>query len=218
MSTGPEKVRTLPVRDAFLAWVRLYGVSELTLSDKFSGDHTLERLSSSQAAEHAVQRFVKNRNTRSTWMDASKETLINKVKGAINNATYHATRSGTPDNVFLFLRPSVYHGAQQLAACVKCSIRTVVVSDVSRDEAMRGANKNRHHEVRVNNTTHYLLCKSSEEDEKFWIMGAWSPLSSSFNLYHYQSHTPTPDIEMTPGYCRWSVDSTNVPFFPKAKK
>lgn len=202
------RTRTLEVRPAFLEWLRRYKITDFDLADKFTGDHTLERLSSSRAAEKALDRFRKNRNTLSSWMDTTTEGIMNKVKGAVSTAFYHATKSGVPENAFQSLLPCVHRGGQQLAVRIKCSIRTVRVHELTRDEAMRGANKNRHHEVKLGGTTFYLLCKSTEVDTKFWIVGAWKPLEQHFNLYHYQS-SPTPEIGLVPKFQKWIFEDDN---------
>lgn len=218
MGNGVKRTRQLEERKAFLAWLGQYPVRHFELSDKFSGDHTLEHLSSSAAAERAVQRFARNGNTCSTWMDITKEKIVDKVRGTINNARYFLFHSAVPENALTLLRPTVYRGSQQLAASIKCSVRTVTVESLTRDEAQHPRHRNRHHTITSGNTTHYLRCRSSEEETKFWIMGAWNPLQEHFTLYHYQGHTPQPEVGMLPEYRRWTIDEDGNPTTPSAKK
>lgn len=217
MSGMPPKIKTFSVNEAFFAWLKIYSVTEFELSDKFSGDHTLERLSSSQAAEQALRRYQNsNGRTRiSTWIDISQDKIIDKARGSVNNARREAL-SGIPENALAHLRPTVYRGGQQLAACIKCNLRTVSVDNLTRDEAARPGNRSKVTEWKHEGETQYLRCKSTEEEARFWIVGAWQPLESKFNLYHYESYLPTPECQVLPVYCRWSVDPDGNPQVPQA--
>lgn len=218
MPITPPKTRLFSCLEAIQPWLRHYPLQTPVLSDKFSSDHLLERLSSSQAADHAIERFCRRRIAISTWMDVERRQIVDKALGTIANCKTSIFTDGPATTLVEHLRPLVHRQQQQLAVRIQCNVRTVTVTNLTVHESRLPANRKKHHEVKLDGQTFYLRCKSEESREKFWIIGPWNPLTGEFTLYHFQQYLPLPTLDMLLKYRKWIVDADGTPMAPTATK
>lgn len=131
------------------------------VTGKFFDDHMITtNLSKSQAIAGAVERYKKNRNTKSSWIEITKETLINKAKGSQRRL---AGTFGAPPK-------------QQMTVQIKVERKTITISVLDKKEK----HQYEHGTVEIDGEDHYLNCSSAATaNVDLRIVGDWNPLTEN---------------------------------------
>ena len=167
---------------------------------KFFDDHMITtNLSKSQAIASAVERYKKNRNTKSSWIEISKETLINKAKGSTRRV---AGTFGAP-------------AKQQLTVQIKVDRKTITISVLDKKEK----HQYEHEIVEIDGEDHYLNCSSAATaNVDLRIVGDWDPLTGKLGLYHYEEGAIQQNAAaaMLQKYLLWNTAMDGSPTTPVA--
>lgn len=165
-----------------------------TVTGKFSDDHTIDvNLSKKNSILAAIERYKKNRNTKSSWMMLSHETIKNKAKDGKK-------------------QPTVHSGAQQIAVAIKVNRRTVTLQKLEFKELQRYE----HVTLEIGGEKHHLNCSSEEKEVTICIYGPWNPVTGKVELYHYDEKALPGAPAMVDKYLEWNVDDKGNPTSPKA--
>ena len=192
----PEVQKKLTADAARALYISNYKL-RMTVAAKFSGDHLLEtpNLSKKTSIDAAIKRYQSNQKIKlSSWMLMDKATILNKAAAGDKRAWVHA-------------------GTQQLVVRIRVTRRTVEVTPLQNKERQTYENV----PVTVGSETHYLNCASQEKEVGIKIVGAWTPLTGEFELYHYDETALMPDV-MLDKYLTWVQDDATRQYIrPVAK-